>query len=176
MGKMNPSLLSQWQRAYAKGSKTEQDIIKAYKDSYLDAEDLGNFHKLKTFTDAALKSLGKEMLEQMVQHGIISRAKLDELFPPPSREEQKRNIEIGIAEGRYNDNEIFNFVLEGIITQEELKSKALISDSRFDRIYPQAIEVAFGNWANVPDTLREGRVDVFVLGMAGSGKSCFMAG
>lgn len=176
MSKMNTDVFAQYLNRYGKG-KIEADVIQGlYNDGEIDNEDLKKFYQKKTFADNVLKSFGKSFVENLHYEGLIEKDKFDALYPPPSPEEQKRALELGIVEGRYTDDEIIGFVESGMLEKHELTSKFLISDEKARVLFPEAIEVDFGNWKDVPDTLEEGRVDVFVLGMAGSGKSCFMAG
>ena len=83
-----------------------------------------------------------------------------------------------IRQQRYSDAEIkdvivkgeldsYNLINEGILTQEHL-------DDIFDVPLP-LLDIGFDSWDEIPPLLPN-RVDVFVLGIVGSGKSAFMAG
>ncbi|MCC5944867.1 MAG: hypothetical protein JJT94_08020 [Bernardetiaceae bacterium] len=101
-----------------------------------------------------------------------------EIPPPPkepTREERRAAIEDKIRKNLSSDEDIRNYVFEGLFTADELLEKQLISSERKRRLFPEVVKVPFGDWDNVPP-LKENRVDVFVLGVASSGKSCFMAG
>ncbi|HMC99933.1 MAG TPA: hypothetical protein VKH37_07265, partial [Ferruginibacter sp.] len=86
----------------------------------------------------------------------------------------ERNIGIGnydyntrrelVRNGELDGHEL---VRKGLITQEEL-------DDITDRMLPP-VDIGFESWSEIPK-LMPNRVDVFVLGIAGSGKSAFMAG
>jgi len=156
--------------------------------------------KIKEIIDA-----GRVTKDELLSEGIITESKLRQLYYV-SPEQHKRNLFEGkyslkearelaikgeieqrditdfhkqnIRMNRYSDEEIkqaiiakeldsFNLINEGIITQDHL-------DDIFDRDLP-LLNVGFDSWESMP-ALIPNRVDIFVLGIAGSGKSAFMAG
>ena len=148
---------------------------------------------------------GRLSRKELVDEGVLTEDRLRKIFFV-SPEEYKRNVEEGnytlgevrelvakgdlqkddlihfhkrnIRQGRYSDNEIkdiivqgeidsYNLINEGVLTQEHL-------DDIFDRPLP-LLDIGFDSWDQIPQ-LMSNRVDVFVLGIVGSGKSAFMAG
>jgi hypothetical protein len=65
--------------------------------------------------------------------------------------------------------------MRGEFTSDELVRLGLLSDEKARELFPKEVIVDFGDWADVPD-LKENRIDIFTLGIAGSGKSCLLGG
>lgn len=123
-----------------------------------------------------LEDCWKQVKKHLIELEQLDQNQFNEKNPTMLSEENKRNIEIRIAEGKLTDDEILDFIYKGIINKEELMNKSLISEKQFKRLFSPIVQVDFGSWANLPRTLPEGRVDIFVIGIVGSGKSCFLAG
>lgn len=79
-----------------------------------------------------------------------------------------------IENDEYDVLEIRSFLLNGVITPEQLKQYTSMTDEIIDRInYYQKHETPFTDWSDLPP-LQLNRTDVYFLGQPGSGKSCVL--
>jgi hypothetical protein len=70
--------------------------------------------------------------------------------------------------------EIRSFLLNGVITSDQLKQYTSMTDEIIERInYYQKQETPFMDWESLPP-LQLNRTDVYFLGQPGSGKSCVL--
>ncbi len=117
-------------------------------------------------------------VHELMREGYLSQKKHDELYPPPPpmSNDEKRNIYLTqINNGELTDNEIKNLVDDGWFSGEYLMDRGVISKNKFEILFATARTINYDEWENIPPLLLN-RVDVFVFGMAGSGKSCLLAG
>jgi len=127
--------------------------------------------------DEELKELleaGRLDADELINEGIITQEKYDELFYV-SPEQRKEEIRQGFREGRYDDHDIEQIVFEGIFSAQQLVDEGLITLEKKRELFPEVVKVEFGDWVNIPEP-RPNRVDIFTLGVAGSGKSCLLGG
>jgi len=144
--------------------------------------------------------------EELVRERLITREKLEELFRITPEEHlanlyndkyspdkikellvkgalSKSDItmyhEQKIKLGKYSDDVIKNLINTGELDFDSLVAKKIISQQHIDDILEVPMPFldigGFDSWEAMPPLLPN-RVDVFVLGIAGSGKSSFMAG
>lgn len=114
-------------------------------------------------------------VQNLLREGILSQEKHDELYPPPSTEDQREDLINSIKNYEFSDEQIKELVEEGWFTAEYLLNRNAINQSQYNILFATAVKVNFDEWKNIPP-LKEGRIDVFIFGIAGSGKSCFLAG
>ncbi len=80
----------------------------------------------------------------------------------------------GIEKDEYDVLEIRSFLLNGIISPEQLRQHTSMSDETIEKIhFYQKQNTEFTEWENLPP-LQMNRTDVFFLGQPGSGKSCVL--
>lgn len=138
----------------------------------------------------------------LLEEKVLSQEKYDILFPPPpppteeelraqevarqrAMQEQEntrlREIKERVMRGECSHDELREYVRQGMFTAEELLGSGIIQPQDRKRVFPykSAANIPSGarvvDWAQIP-RLQENRVDVFVFGIAGSGKSSLMAG
>jgi len=103
---------------------------------------------------------------------FISRADYDQAFPVT-----KAEYLLDIKKGVYSDDQLRLLIGDGIISEQELVDHGIKSQRELDKLFDR--KVGYYNtefdFSDVPP-IREDRTDVFVFGIAGSGKSSFMAG
>lgn len=81
---------------------------------------------------------------------------------------------MNIEKDEYDVLEIRSFLLNGVISSQQLKQYTSMSDEIIERInYYQKQETLFTDWENLPP-LQLNRTDVYFLGQPGSGKSCVL--
>lgn len=114
---------------------------------------------------------GKFDPQELLSEGVVSQSFLDQLYyisPEEHLDNIRRNLyDAAKIRGLVERGEIYQADLEGIYRPE-------VIDEIMGRPVA-AITVDFGDWHDVPP-LKPNRVDVFVLGLATSGKSAFMSG
>ncbi len=130
---------------------------------------------------------GDIRLEEMVDAGL-ERGKLTaiqtelnqvriESAPPVSSQDaydELKGICTSIENDEYDVLEVRNFLLNGVITPEQLKQYTSMTDEIIERInYYQKAETPFTDWTNLPP-LQLNRTDIYFLGQPGSGKSCVL--
>jgi hypothetical protein len=111
--------------------------------------------------------------KELVAEGILTEEKIERIYYV-SREQHLENI----RKGHYDGTKIRGLLTGNVVSEQDLLALGIFSQSTLDDILgkPKApISVDFGDWHDVPP-LKEHRMDVFVLGLAGSGKSVFMSG
>jgi hypothetical protein len=139
----------------AEGIITKQDLTRIYKISR--AEHLQHIRQNK---------YSLEEIKELVQAG--------DLMPEDYTQFLKNNIRNRV----YTDDQIKQFIASGELDPNNLLAEGVLSQSEMDDIYDRplpTIPIGFESWDNIPDLVPD-RVDVFVLGVPGSGKSVFMAG
>jgi hypothetical protein len=123
-------------------------------------------------------------LKQYVEQGTLtkrdildynffaSKAEYDQAFPVT-----KTEYLLDIKKGLYTDDQLKGLIGEGIVTEQDLVDHGIKSQRDLDKLFDR--KVGYYNtefdFSDVP-AIREDRTDVFVFGIAGSGKSSFMAG
>lgn len=138
----------------------------------------------------------------LLEEKVLSQDKYDILFPPPpppteeeiraqeairQRQMQEQEnarlqaIKERVMRKECSHEELREYVKQGMFTAEELLGSGVIQESERKRIfpYPSTAKIPASamvtDWSQIPP-LQENRVDVFVFGIAGSGKSSLMAG
>ncbi len=126
------------------------------------------------FTKEDLKPIFKEN----IKHEIYSEYRTYEILNIGIlNQDDLKQIHIdNILQGHYDENKIIDLKNKGILEEHDLEP--IIAEDFFLELYPQGSKV----WhlgaideSQIPD-LQPNRVDVFTLGISGSGKSCFLAG
>ncbi len=123
-------------------------------------------------------------LKQYVEQGTLSKRDIldykffaskveyDLAFPVT-----KTEYLLDIKKGVYTDDQLKGLIGEGIVTEQDLVEHGIKSQRDLDKLFDR--KVGYYNtefdFSEVP-AIRDGRTDVFVFGIAGSGKSSFMAG
>ncbi|AYQ36594.1 hypothetical protein [Runella sp. SP2] len=153
--------------------------------------DFYNKSKCATLTDQELRDASnglKFSLELLYQHGSIDYERYDRLTKI-SPEEHYHNITLSKTSNdmdlleKYNDSKIKVLIQKGHIQEDELYNRRLYSRDELDMIMgrpPRPVETVVYKdlneiLKNLPP-LFENRVDIFVLGVSGSGKSFFLSG
>jgi GTP-binding protein EngB required for normal cell division len=148
------------------------------------------------------KLVGELDPKALLTEGILAQDKYDILFPPPpppteaelraqeaarqrGMQEQEnarlREIKERVMRKECSHQELREYVNQGMFTAQELLGSGIIQPQDKNRIFPykSAASIPSGamvsDWSGIP-RLQENRVDVFVFGIAGSGKSSLMAG
>jgi hypothetical protein len=134
-----------------------------------------DFIKRGTYDKVKIKKLIDEgTLDRniLLEHKILTQQQLDEMYYV-SPEEHIANI----RKGSYTNAQIKELLDKGKLTESDiLKGSAMTSDQLSELMgRPVDVMQIDFDWTDVPPLLPD-RVDVFVLGIAGSGKSSFMAG
>lgn len=124
----------------------------------------------KRLPDGLLKRLiedGTLNGDELLRENLISQAKYDQLFYVPPEEHLKKI-------GEYSDHKIKSLIEGGTLQESDLAG--MFSQNELDRIMRRPKEPIRVEWPDdIPDLMPD-RVDVFVLGIATSGKSTFMSG
>lgn len=124
--------------------------------------------KIKNLIDS-----GKLDAQELITEGVLTQKRLDEIYyvGPAKHKERIRNRE-------YSYDQIRALIDQNILDELDLVAEGILTQDQIDIIIPRPkapIYVDFGDWQDVPP-LKPNRVDVFVLGLAASGKSVFMSG
>lgn len=109
--------------------------------------------------------------DELINEGILTSKRLEEInYLSP--EAHLANIRRGL----YDNGKIRRLVVDNVIREDELLS--IFSRSALNDILQKANEPIVIDWPEEINTLslKEHRTDIFVLGLAGSGKSVFMSG
>ena len=124
----------------------------------------------------AEKRITEERFEQLKKAHeaiIFEREREEQKIRIAEQEAARKKLFDDIYTGVTSDSQVLDLVNREILEREDIKR--LISRERYDMLFPEPIHVDFGEWKDIPP-LKPNRVDVFVLGIAASGKSCFMSG
>jgi hypothetical protein len=145
------------------------------------------------------KLVGELDPKTLLAEGVLAQDKYDILFPPPPPEElarreaerqramqaeeqqQKREIREKAFRKEFSHQELKEYVNQGVFTLDELLNAGVIRSEEKKRISPYKVSkpMSIGaqvlDWDTIPP-LQKGRVDIFVFGIVGSGKSLLMAG
>jgi len=149
------------------GKITKSSLFELIKQGYID--------------DGIIKGLADSNVydkNELFSKNILSREKYFQLFnvPQSDRDElEKTSILQKIREDPHDYTYIRDIILLNHFTADELVSKGLLSNEKARELFPKKVIVDFGDWADVPD-LKENRIDIFTLGIVGSGKSCLLGG
>lgn len=127
------------------------------------------------YSDDQIKELinkGTLNANNLIEENVLTKERLEKIFYV-SPEQHKARVSNKI----YSHADIKKLIDTGTLKESELITEGLLTRDEMQVIMkrpkaPITIEFDFGD---VPP-LQENRVDVFVLGIAGSGKSSFMAG
>jgi hypothetical protein len=130
------------------------------------------------------KTITLEQLKEYVSNGTLtkkdilhydffpSRRDFDAAFPVTKSEHLGE-----IRKGHYSRDQIKELIVEGVIREEELIHGGLMTQDQLNVMFERKTDFYSTDFdfSEVPP-IREDRTDIFVFGIAGSGKSSFMAG
>jgi hypothetical protein len=130
------------------------------------------------------KTITLEQLKGYVNNGTLTKRDilLFEFFPSRSEFEQafpvtKSEHIAEMKKGLYTDAQIKDLLAAGIMSEQDLLDYGVKSKLELDLLFDRKAgyyDTDF-DFSDVPP-IREDRTDIFVFGIAGSGKSSFMAG
>jgi len=139
---------------------------------------------------------GDITLEEMKMSGNLGSAKRIEMetvldteeTERRAREDQERNArelqrakehhlqQINNRNLSYDEDVIKQLLIDRLLTTEDLVQGTHLTHADIDRMLNEYdLVTGFDEWRELP-ALREGRTDVYVFGVVGSGKSCLLAG
>ncbi|MBS1664764.1 MAG: hypothetical protein JST68_27205 [Bacteroidetes bacterium] len=141
----------------------------------LSAADHIDFIRKGAYPDAKIKQLmddGTLSGSELVKLGVFTQERLDQLLYVSPQQHMDH-----IKAGNYSQDKIRALLEEGIIQEHDLIGQRILSPEALNEIMKRPVNAMMldFDWKDVPK-LMEDRVDVFVLGVAGSGKSTFMSG
>lgn len=134
---------------------------------------------------------GDLTIEEMVLSGNLNRSQQEEIekykeeilarIRKEDIENERRRVSEehidNILHNRYKNDKILDLVDSGVLTITDLEQKTPI---RYDDLIRElrirnTLKTDFSSWADLPK-LEEGRTDVYMFGVIGSGKSSLLAG
>jgi len=126
----------------------------------------------KLFTDFNKKLDANKLMEK----GILSKERYDRIYYISPEERYHQHLQ-NIVDGKYTDEEILSLIKKGEIQKIDLIREEIMTDLDINRLFPEVqIDSGIYDLTGVPDILPENRIDVFVFGIASSGKSSFLSG
>ncbi len=139
-------------------------------------------YKQQIKTGALSNSRIRELLDsgkmdrcELLDEGILTQRKLDEIYyiSPTEHLDNIRNR-------KYSNDKVRDLIKSNSIDEDDVLQTGVYTKEQLDMVLgrprpPITVNWEDIDWSHVP-SIKNDRVDVYVLGMAGSGKSVFMSG
>ena len=149
----------------------------------IDQEDLLNYLKEGLLTleeiQDRIATAKYQLLRETYEKYRKEQADMLRFREAEERRQQERQNHLARILARdpvYNEAKIRELIFSGELQREDLTSNTSLTDHDIEKILTNVvIDTGFDEWKDLPP-LPPNRTDVYVFGIAGSGKSCLLAG